>query len=258
MQTGMVRPDDDFGRDYGLVHEAIVTGRKAGAGREFWAKLAHDRNFFEKVVRFVRHVDLVGTTHHRASQIMGQNSFGNFFGVAEAIQHFHVIPYAYHLDDLSRIPFSERTLEECCDTHVLVAVFPLSINQIRNRLAANHGTFFSGSRWSQDQDQPYAIERGKTEWQLVRKTPVPNSIGPMTWEQRMAKLGTDEEVPRARILAYMMAGYYLLTGEPLFRNVRVFSADRTTPTTHVYLGGLDPTKSEGKDYDGLASARKPE
>lgn len=31
-----------FGKDIGLVHEAIVTGRKAGWGQEEWAKLAHD------------------------------------------------------------------------------------------------------------------------------------------------------------------------------------------------------------------------
>ncbi len=155
MHTGMVRPDNDFGRDYGLIHEAVVTGRKAGAGREFWAQLAHDRTLFEKVVTFVRGADFAGTTQNRASQIMGPN----FFGVAHAIQHFRVIPAPTNLDDLSRVPFSERTLEECCDTHVLVAAFPLSINQIRNRLAANHGQVFSGSRWYQDQDQPYATER---------------------------------------------------------------------------------------------------
>ncbi|MEK7767713.1 MAG: hypothetical protein AAB368_15905 [bacterium] len=32
----------EFGKDLGVVHEAVVTGRKAGWGREEWAKLAHD------------------------------------------------------------------------------------------------------------------------------------------------------------------------------------------------------------------------
>ena len=36
MQENMVRQrNDDFGRDLGLIHEVIVTGRKVGAGREF-------------------------------------------------------------------------------------------------------------------------------------------------------------------------------------------------------------------------------
>ncbi|MDP3882936.1 MAG: hypothetical protein Q8Q48_02685 [Candidatus Staskawiczbacteria bacterium] len=42
-----------FGEDYGLVHEAIVTGRKVGAGKEFWAGIAHNEALFAKVVALV-------------------------------------------------------------------------------------------------------------------------------------------------------------------------------------------------------------
>jgi len=42
-----------FGEDYGLVHEAIVTGRKVGAGKEFWAGIAHNEVLFAKVVALV-------------------------------------------------------------------------------------------------------------------------------------------------------------------------------------------------------------
>lgn len=31
-----------FGRDHGLIHEAVVTSRKAGWGHDEWAKLAHN------------------------------------------------------------------------------------------------------------------------------------------------------------------------------------------------------------------------
>jgi len=251
MHTGMVRPDDEFGKDHGLIHEAVVTGRKAGAGREFWAQIAHDRTLFEKVVTFVRSVDFVGTTQDRAFKIMGPS----FFGVADAIQHFQVIPSPHKLDDLSRIPFSERTLEECRDTHVLLAVFPLSINQIRNRVAAKHGHLFSDSQWYQD--QPFATDRGKTEWQLVRRTPVPNSTGALTWQERVALLGRREEVPKARVVVYMMAAFYLLTGDSLFRNVRVYCADMRTEDSHIDIGGIDPGKIQGDCHRGLASARKP-
>ena len=43
----------EFGKDIGLVHEVIVTGRKVGAGKEFWSKLAHDEELFAKTVAFV-------------------------------------------------------------------------------------------------------------------------------------------------------------------------------------------------------------
>ena len=43
----------DFGKDHGLIHEAVVTGREAGWGRDEWAKLAHNRDLmrdFRKVL----------------------------------------------------------------------------------------------------------------------------------------------------------------------------------------------------------------
>src|SRR3989344_310817 len=43
----------EFGRDHGLVHEAVITGRKVGAGQEFWSRLAHDEELFRKAVELV-------------------------------------------------------------------------------------------------------------------------------------------------------------------------------------------------------------
>ena len=39
----------DFGRDLGLIHEAVITGRKAGWGQIEWAKLAHDEAMMRKI-----------------------------------------------------------------------------------------------------------------------------------------------------------------------------------------------------------------
>lgn len=46
--------EEDFGKDFGLVSEAVVTGRKVGADKKFWSRMAHDRNFFEKVIELSR------------------------------------------------------------------------------------------------------------------------------------------------------------------------------------------------------------
>jgi hypothetical protein len=40
----------EFGKELGLVHEAVVTGRKVGVGGEFWSILAHDREKFRLLV----------------------------------------------------------------------------------------------------------------------------------------------------------------------------------------------------------------
>lgn len=52
MSKDMVR-QEEFGRDLGVVHEAVVTGRKVGAGKEFWSALAHGENLFREVVELV-------------------------------------------------------------------------------------------------------------------------------------------------------------------------------------------------------------
>ncbi len=50
--SNTVRPEE-FGKDHGLIHEAVVTGRKVGADREFWATLAHNEEKFHEVVELV-------------------------------------------------------------------------------------------------------------------------------------------------------------------------------------------------------------
>lgn len=47
------KKEEVFGKDLGLIHEAIITGRKVGAGKDFWVKLAHDENLFSRTVEFV-------------------------------------------------------------------------------------------------------------------------------------------------------------------------------------------------------------
>lgn len=41
---------EEFGKDLGLVHEAVITGRKIGVGRDFWSRLAHDEDLFRRIV----------------------------------------------------------------------------------------------------------------------------------------------------------------------------------------------------------------
>ncbi len=53
----MVRPAEtdaaEFGKDHGLIHEMIVTGRKVGAGTAFYSALAHSEELFARTVAFV-------------------------------------------------------------------------------------------------------------------------------------------------------------------------------------------------------------
>lgn len=66
----MVRPQEEvFGKEHGLVHEAIVTGRKVGAGRFFWKGLAHDEQFFQEVMLVARRFGYGGFFISAAEQL---------------------------------------------------------------------------------------------------------------------------------------------------------------------------------------------
>jgi hypothetical protein len=43
----------EFGKEVTLMGEVIITGRKVGADKSFWAALAHNEGLFTKVVTFV-------------------------------------------------------------------------------------------------------------------------------------------------------------------------------------------------------------
>jgi hypothetical protein len=128
---------EEFGKDHGLVHEALVTGRKVGAGREFWSLLAHNEYLFHLLVSWTQ-----GTSPHwngngknwlsadqrRAQTIMGEN----FISPWEVLR---VLPTKFRyglpdLLDLGNIPFSEATMRDCQQTHVLLPGFLISIGEL--------------------------------------------------------------------------------------------------------------------------------
>jgi hypothetical protein len=190
----------------------------------------------------------------RASEIMGRN----MFGIEEAIQHFGVNPTKREVAVLSEIPFSEETLEACKDSHVLIAVFQMSILDIRSK-----GKLF----YNQDcyNEESSAKEKGETEWKLVRKTWVANSTS-KTWPEQQALLANNEEMPTARTMVYTIIGHFLATGERLFENVYVRSSDVDSDGRRVRVGFFD---SDGLNVNvywdgirrgrlGVSSARKSE
>ncbi len=68
----------NFGKENGLIHEAVVTGRNVGAGSDFWSKLAHDSQFFAQLVAVVegkaciRHLNHVIDTKTKPGLLNGE------------------------------------------------------------------------------------------------------------------------------------------------------------------------------------------
>lgn len=192
----------------------------------------------------------------RAREIMGKN----FFGVEEAIKHFGVNPTKQQLAYLAEIPFTEEVLRACKDTHVLVAVFTMSILDIRGKVERK--LFYShDNAWYNK--EAFAKNKGEVGWQLVRKTPIADSTN-KTWNEQQALLENVEETPKAQVMVYTTIGHFLATGERLFENVYIRCSDFILDLYYPHVGGFgaeglglgswDAVRRDGNI--GLSAARK--
>ena len=251
METNtMVRLDENcesFGKDNGLIHEAVVTGRKVGAGQNFWAKLAHDEELFEKVVAFVAGNGVIAQvpavivnykptpSQIRAREIMGKNCLG----IEEAVRHFGATFTDEQLASLAEIPFSEAVLEECKNTHVLVAGFPMSILNIRAKAPSKKPKTFYSYKDAWYNTQAFAKdEKVEVRWYLIRKEAVAGSTS-KTYGEQTAMLSAHEEVPRACELVYAVVLYFMATGERLFPSIYVRTVSLDSDGSRVYVGYFD-------------------
>ena len=245
----------------------VESGSVYAAGHQFLTALGDDANtviaransdpdFVGRVAKFAINGGFEPTTSQKRSrEIMAKN----FFGVEEAIRCFGVSPSRVQLAVLSEIPFSESTLEQSKDTHVLAAVFPLSILDIRSNVQ-DKGLFYSQDWYDK---QAFAKECGEVSWQLVRKTPVDDSTS-KNWQEQQSLIGKDDEVPSAQVMVYTIIGHYVATGERLFERIYGRTSSVDSDSNHVYVGSFG---SEGLFVDdfwdgsrlgylGVSSARK--
>ncbi len=247
----------EFGSDHGLIHEAVVTGRKVGAGEDFWKALGDDEALFRRVVRLVQgdEVPSGNVTPEEAAQIMGSN----FHPVAAAAAAFGFRPSAKHKRELLNVPFGREILSTCQRTHILVPGLPLSITDI-HKLAARE--FYSqADPWYGQAEQKFGRDKIKLGWYLVRKDAVPNSTS-RTWNEQQGLVPEGEFVPEANLAVYAAILHKLQTGERLFSRVWVRT---NSGTAHGGPGGVG-FRSDGLfvgswDDDayssiGVASARK--
>ncbi len=198
-----------------------------------------------------------------ARKIMGLN----YFGIEEAVEHFGVIPTEEELANLANIPFSWTLLRKLKKTHVLIAVFPLSIAEIRAKVRIN---LFK--RWWDRYDGEFTKEKEKACWRLVRKKQVTGSFMKSRLEQEKL-LNEKEEIPTARVLVYTIIGQCLAHDEFLFDwgwartssaeydeyNVSIGDFHHLDGILYQFSGGLD-VRFDSFDNErgnlGIASAIK--
>ncbi len=170
-------------------------------------------------------------------RIMGRN----FFGIEEAIKYFGIKPTKEQISALAKIPFTEAELYEVRKTHLLVAVFPLSVWKMRGTYPDTDFKPFSApyiNNWYGK--EPFANECGEVSWQLIRTTPVAESTL-KTWDEQQKLLDNNEKTPTVRTMVYAIIGHRLMTGIWLFKRIRVRCSDVDSKGYHVdiYSGCLD-------------------
>lgn len=214
-----------------------------------------------KVIEYGKAIRLIKNNEPMSNQNRGREIMGkNFFGVEEAIKHFGVNPTSQQLATLSRIPFSEAMLRQSKDTHILVAIFPLSILEIRDRVENN---LFYNHEAAWYNEQFFAKERGEVKWQLVRKTPVAKSTS-KNWQEQQALFSKDDKAPTAQAMVYVIIGYLLSTNWRLVKRkyARTSSVDSNGNRVYVTDVGLDGLgisdywDAVGYDNEDISSPRK--
>ncbi|MFA6006546.1 MAG: hypothetical protein WC764_02355 [Candidatus Paceibacterota bacterium] len=183
-----------------------------------------------RIAQAIADLTKLPTAHDKAREIMGQN----MFGVEEAVKHFGVKPTKKQLAKLADIPFSPEVLTSVKDTHILVATFPLSITDVRAKMAGRTGQpVFYGQDWYNT--EKFATTKCELGWHLVRKTAVPDSTS-KSWDEQQALLAKDDETPTARVLVYTVVGHYLATRVRLFPGIWVRCSDVGSGGRRVAVG----------------------
>ncbi len=168
----------------------------------------------------------------RAHKIMGKN----FFGVEEASKHFGIVIFSSQTSDLADVPFSEATLQKHKDSHILVAVFPLSFRDVMRMRCGD--IFPSGDILLRDHRE-IASKYASIGWHLVRKGAHPHTDR-KSWEASLRMLEKDKErVPEAFVVAYTAIGHCLATGEKMFKDEKSWNlrcAEVLKESGHIVVG----------------------
>ena len=167
----------------------------------------------------------------KAHEIMGEN----YFGVEETKKYLGMDPTGKELSDLADVPFSPEFLEERKDSHILVAFFPISIIEIRQRV--RHHQLFSDASWYKDFS--FAREKGKTAWHLVPKEPIPMKSAWEAWNGEKKCVRESRETPPPWVMVYAIIGYFLMTEKRLFEDVETSCKWPSLDNTYIYVGFFD-------------------
>jgi hypothetical protein len=158
-----------------------------------------------------------------AQEIMGEN----FVGPKEIKNIYGVDSQKFPL-----VPFNENQLIANKDSHVLIATFPISILNIK-KVFGKKIFFWEKSAWYND--EPFAKDRGRIGWELVKKSPTEASTDKTLTEQiKLLKKGGI--IPTAQTMVYAIATYYAITDKFLLGQFSVRTSSQNLKGSPVEVG----------------------
>jgi len=211
----MVRRNE-FGKDHGLVHEVIVTGRKVGAEQGFYSALAHDEELFRRLVWDVR-------VNAR---------------------------YAYDAVAILNLTCRQH-LSSPAPGEIIIRYGGWSLAGLRDNRVVREREFMKSERWYDEYQ--WSTERIRCGIYAIRVF-VPESQD-KTFDQQKGLLQSGEEVSPVCLVATAITAHRFRTGENLLRgNVTVRCKESRRRGEHVTLGTeTGPLSASNIDDDDRSS-----
>ena len=143
----VVSKEIDFGKELGLMHEVIITGRKVGADRTFWKELAAKPQLFSEMVKMVAKTK--GRVIHNYYKVTINYSW-NFSQMLAKGKYFHT-------DD-----FSDFENQEQPDKEVFVLLVNFYLGEITKELM-----LWSVNQFPQEYSRMWKSCRHATPFELL-------------------------------------------------------------------------------------------
>jgi hypothetical protein len=186
-----------------------------------------DKKLASRLMKFALNSGYASSTSYmRAREIMGNN----FLGIEIQGAFFGVNHTSQQVIFLSEVPFSEKVLIACKDTHLLVAEPALSILRIRHngpvisKLPAGQKKFFF-YQTCYDRE-PFANSRCELGWGLIPK------VDPESFDQK-------ETVIKPQVVVCAIICYFLITSERLFEASSIRCTGTDSKGKPIYIGFFD-------------------
>lgn len=259
----------EFGTDFGLVHEFVVTGRKVGADRDFYAKLAHDEALFGQVVSMVKEGKAVKPAKRRGRrkpQVMTLEEAAEIFGA-----DFHSLEAAAEFFDVSlsdelRSDFEAATcpievvysLKGKC---VLTPTFAMSLKGVFDEVSGQFHPDHRPNPWFGKSNQDFRLHLPEIGYVFIGKEVFGGSVRE-SWGSQQTLIVPPNFIPTTAAAAQAATLHRSLTGEQLFSQYWARTDDETAYGPRVGVisvsGGLnvDAWYDYASSDFGVAWARK--